>query len=171
MMRCAPHLVLFVWLAGAAACTTAEAPGLEATGRQKAGSEARLERARAVVAGIEGRLMAFRRVEGTWREGETAGGFAAFLDAGRVARIDERLEDEDGTRSRVRYYYDGPALVHYTRDGDAFLLSAFFDLTGDVIHAEKRVGDHAAPLSPEEVRAILHHAGKLLIQAEAAAAR
>ena len=168
MPRPAALAVLVSLLSGVAACTTAEAPALDATiGRRHRPSEARLAQARGIVADIEGRLMAFRRVEGTWRDGDAAGGFAAFLDAGRAARIDERLEESDGSRSRVRYYFDGPALVHCTKDGDALSLSIFFDATGDVVQADKRAGGRLAALTPDEIRALRTHAEKLRLQAEA----
>jgi L-rhamnose isomerase len=166
MIRHAASLLPALLLATLAACTTAEAPARDAIDRPSGRPEARLARARSVVADIEGRLMAFRRVEGTWRVGETAGGFAAFLDAGRPARIDERLEDEDGVHSRLRYYFDGPSLVYCTKDADDVALSVFFDATGDVIQADKRVGDRSDLVTTSEIRTILRHAEQLRLQAE-----
>lgn len=166
MPRYSALVVLAALLSGAASCSTAEAPSRETLARASGQTEARLDRVRRVVADIEGRLLAFRRVEGTWRVGDTAGGFAAYLDAGRAARIDERLEEEDGTQSRVRYYFLGQALVHCTRDRDDLSVSVFFDPTGDVIQADKRVDGRADALTAAEVRAIQRHAEQLRLQAE-----
>jgi len=140
-----------------------------------------MARAEARAAALEARRATLVAREGKLAHGDAVASYRAFISAGGVEFIEERLDQGDHGWSLNRYYFGGGPLFFYRETGERMedhpdgasgrhevALAVAFDAAGDPIASRQEIGGESVPLESRAAPAIVRRAEGLRRLAEAA---